>query len=112
MSIVFNVRGTGAVRVGKKGLALPTEFLKDSPDIAGFCMVENAILFCELTSFLSVVCARVCQRLYQAVWTDVGQYIQAMYRAVEQNKSAFGQWELLYREGSWHVEVPIMEAAD
>lgn len=112
MSVVFNVRGTGAVRAGRKGLALPTEFLKDSPDIAGFCMVERAILFCELKSFLDVICARVCQRLYQANWMDVGQYNQAMYRAVEQNKSAFGQWEIFYREGSWHVEVPVMEAAD
>jgi hypothetical protein len=42
--VVFNVRGTGTVRAGKKGLTLLTEFLNETADIAGFCIVERAIL--------------------------------------------------------------------
>ena len=42
--VVFNVRGTGTVRAGRKGLTLLTEFLNETADIAGFCVVERAIL--------------------------------------------------------------------
>ncbi len=41
--VVFSVRGTGAVRAGRKGLMLLTEFLNETADIAGFCIVERAI---------------------------------------------------------------------
>lgn len=55
-SAVLSVRGTETVRADRNGLALLTEFLKETAGKAGVCRVERAIytrfgryVFCKLT---------------------------------------------------------------
>ncbi len=77
--VVFNVRGTGTVRAGRKGLTLLTEFLNETADIAGFCIVERAILLLspvKLSLFGSFSC------LEKFILCCLRQVGESFYRAL------------------------------